>query len=214
MARPRRHEAVRERVGHGGRQLDPARDPIILRAALEGVAERGYDRLTMDEIAKRAHAGKGALYRRWPSKAALVVDAIADWRQRFDPPVPDTGSLQGDLEALVATIPTLDEDTRLIMSVSAGLWSAVSRDPELAAVFSERVIEPRRQLFRQVLERGVERGEVAPDRDLDLITEIVFAVNFFRFVLHQELPDEAFVRRFFDQVIFPLATAPVRPDSP
>jgi AcrR family transcriptional regulator len=58
-----------------GRQLDPARDAAILAAAFDGLAELGYDRLSMDEIAARAHAGKGALYRRWPSKARLVVDA-------------------------------------------------------------------------------------------------------------------------------------------
>ena len=63
-----------------GRPPDPNREAAILRAALEGLAEYGYDRLTMDEIAARARAGKGALYRRWSSKAALVVDAVIAWR--------------------------------------------------------------------------------------------------------------------------------------
>ena len=86
---------------HAGRQLDPSRAAAIMAAALEGLAEVGYDRLSMGEIAARAHAGKDALYRRWPSKAALVVDAVAAWRQRFAPlTIPDTGSLRGDLELL------------------------------------------------------------------------------------------------------------------
>src|ERR1035441_4551127 len=63
-----------------GRPPDPNREAAILQAALEGLAEHGYDRLTMDEIAALAHAGKGALYRRWPSKAAIVVDAVIAWR--------------------------------------------------------------------------------------------------------------------------------------
>ena len=64
-----------------------------MRAALEGLAEVGYDRLSMDAIAARAHAGKGALYRRWPSKAALVVDAINAWREARGPlSIPDTES--------------------------------------------------------------------------------------------------------------------------
>lgn len=61
----------------GGRPLDSSRDAAILEAALEGLAQRGYDLLTMDAIAARARAGKGALYRRWPSKAALVADACS-----------------------------------------------------------------------------------------------------------------------------------------
>ena len=69
----------------GGRPLDSSRRAAILEAALEGLAERGYDLLTMDEIAARAHAGKGALYRRWPSKAALVADAVLAWREKLGP---------------------------------------------------------------------------------------------------------------------------------
>ena len=77
-----------------GRPLDASRDAAIMQAALEGLAELGYDRLTMDEIAAHAHAGKGALYRRWPSKATLVVDALVAWREQFAPvSVPDTRSL-------------------------------------------------------------------------------------------------------------------------
>src|SRR5450755_1432516 len=71
------------RVGAGPRRLDPARDAAILRAALEGLAELGYDRLSMDDIAARAHVGKAAIYRRWPSKAAVVVGAVAWWREQM-----------------------------------------------------------------------------------------------------------------------------------
>jgi AcrR family transcriptional regulator len=86
--------------------LDSSRQAAIMEAALEGLAERGYDLLTMDEIAARAHAGKGALYRRWPSKAALVADAVLTWRDRLGPvTVPDTGSLRGDIEALLEVLP-------------------------------------------------------------------------------------------------------------
>src|ERR1700676_2419297 len=92
-----------------GRRLDESRDPVILRAALDGLADVGYDRLTMDDIAARARAGKGALYRRWPSKAALVIDAVRSWRDTLAPTeIPDTGSLRGDLDALVASVPEWD----------------------------------------------------------------------------------------------------------
>src|ERR1700685_2090770 len=68
-------------VSRAGRPRDQSLDQAILRATLEGLADLGYDRLSMDEIAARAHAGKGALYRRWPSKAAVVVAAMIAWRE-------------------------------------------------------------------------------------------------------------------------------------
>ena len=105
-----------------GRPRDPARDDAILSAALEGLAEVGYDRLSMDEIAARAHAGKGALYRRWPSKAALVVAAVMAWREQAAPvTIPDTGSLTGDIDAMIAAVPDFDEAAKRQMAASSAL---------------------------------------------------------------------------------------------
>src|ERR1700684_862732 len=87
-------------------RLDRSLDAAILEAALAGVAELGYDRLSMDDIASRARVGKAAIYRRWPSKAVVVADAIAYWRRRLGPvEPPSTGSLRGDIEALVGAEP-------------------------------------------------------------------------------------------------------------
>src|ERR1700723_3347359 len=83
--------------------LDRSLDATILDAALAGVAEQGFDRLSMDDIASRAGVGKAAIYRRWPSKAVVVADAIAHWRRRLGPvEPPNTGSLRGDIDALIA----------------------------------------------------------------------------------------------------------------
>jgi len=164
----------RQRRGRGpkaresGRRLDETRDPVILRAALEGLADVGYDRLTMDDIAARARAGKGALYRRWPSKASLVIDAIAAWRRELVPEeVPDTGSLLGDLDALVAGVPDWDEDSRTMTFVLSGLVTAASRDPELAACVVGTGHRNPHGADPSVLERAVGRGEIPPERDLD-----------------------------------------------
>jgi AcrR family transcriptional regulator len=92
----------------------------------------GYDRVSMDDIAARAHAGKGAIYRRWPSKAALVVDAIV-WRreQMGAVTVPDTGSLRSDVEALIAAVPDFDDAGRSMMGIFLGVATAAGRDPAL-----------------------------------------------------------------------------------
>src|SRR5436305_6221535 len=84
-------------------RLDRSLDVAILDATLAGVAEVGYDRLSMDDVATRAGVGKAAIYRRWPSKAVVVADAIAHRRRRLGPvEPPNRGSRCDDLHALVA----------------------------------------------------------------------------------------------------------------
>lgn len=104
-----------KRVGRpSGRRLDPAREEAILRAAIEALTESGFDRLTMDDIAARARAGKSTLYRRWPSKTELVLDAIQalNWQPTATPgaaalppgPSPGPGSLRADIEAVLRAV--------------------------------------------------------------------------------------------------------------
>jgi AcrR family transcriptional regulator len=198
----------------GGRPLDRDRDAAIRMAALQGLAELGYDRLSMEEIASRAKAGKGALYRRWPSKAALVVDAIVAWREEVVPVViPDTGTLMGDLEALVAALPDFDATVQQQMSVLLGLLTAAGRDPELQQALSDGILERPRRVLQEVLQRGVARGEIAPERDLSLVPDILIGLNLMRIVLG-DMPDRDYVRRVILGVIHPLVTAPLVPPTP
>ncbi|MGO9971298.1 MAG: TetR/AcrR family transcriptional regulator [Solirubrobacteraceae bacterium] len=188
----------------GGRPLDPARDAAILQAALDGLADLGYDRLSMDEIATRAHAGKGALYRRWPSKAALVVDAILDWREAQAPiTAPDTGSLRGDLDAMIQAVPDFDDAAKQQIAVFHGLATAANRDPELKAAFSTQLLERPRWVIGEVLERAVARGEISAELDLELIPDIIIGLNLVRMVTG-EFPDRSYVQRVLNTIIYPL----------
>jgi AcrR family transcriptional regulator len=201
------------RVGAGGRRLDPARDAAILQAALQGLSELGYDRLSMDEIAARAHAGKGALYRRWPSKAALIVDAIIAWRERLAPiTVPDTGTLLGDFDALISAVPDFDQAAKQQIAVYLGLATAASRDPELKTALADNILERPRRVIGQVLRRAVERGEIPAERDLELIPDILLGLNLVRILLG-EFPDRNHVRRILQTLIYPLVTAPPEKSS-
>jgi AcrR family transcriptional regulator len=202
-----------ERIGdpvrprRGGRPLDPARDAAILAAALDGLAELGYDRLSMEEIATRARAGKGALYRRWPSKAALVVDAILAWREAQAPMrAPDTGSLLGDFEAMIAAVPEFDEAAKRQIAVFHGLATAASRDPELRAAISTQVLGRPRRLIGEVLQRAVARGEIPAERDLKLVPDIIIGLNLVR-VMSGEFPDRDFVESTLYTIVYPLVTA-------
>ncbi len=96
-------DAVRASISKLGRPLDASRDSDILEAALDVLAEEGYDGMTIDMVAARAKAGKATLYRRWPSKTELVLDAVACMKTtNIDyADLPDTGTLRGDLVAMI-----------------------------------------------------------------------------------------------------------------
>jgi AcrR family transcriptional regulator len=113
-----------------GRKRDHTRDPEILDAALDVLAETGYERMTIDMVAARAKAGKATLYRRWASKGELVIEAVACMKQIDPAAVPDTGTLRGDLIAMIKPHALHDAEKKL--RIMGGITSMLSRDPELA----------------------------------------------------------------------------------
>jgi AcrR family transcriptional regulator len=190
-----------------GRQLDPLRDQAIMRAALEGLAEVGYDSLSMAQIASRAGVGKGALYRRWTSKAQLVIDAMVRGREQVAPfSLPDTGSLHGDLEAMVAQVPDFDEAAKRQTSVLLGLVGAATRDADLRQALADTGFEQPRRAILDVLRRAVSRGEIPPHIDIDLVPDIVLGLNLLKMV-RGELPDRAHLERVLHNIIYPLLSA-------
>ena len=191
-------------------RLDRSLDAAILDAALAGVAELGYDRLSMDDVASRAGVGKAAIYRRWPSKAVVVAEAIAHWRRRLGPvEPPDTGSLGGDIDALVTAVPDLDDLTLNTIQVIVGVATAAVHDPLLAAALDDLVLSTPRHIVRVVLDHAVARGEIPGGRDLSLVPDVVMGLNVLRLITGRPI-DRIFVRRVFDDVILPLAGTPTR----
>ncbi|WP_067974186.1 TetR/AcrR family transcriptional regulator [Mycolicibacter icosiumassiliensis] len=200
--------APASRPGRSPGRLDRSRDPAILDAALQGVADVGYDRLSMDDIAARAGVGKAAIYRRWPSKAVVVADAIAHWRRRQGPvEPPSTGSLHGDIEALVATAPDLDESGMDTMKVIVGVATAAMHNPILAAALDDLVLDPPRHVVRVLLDQARARGEIPAGRDLSLIPDVALGLNVLRVMTGRPV-DRVFVRRVLEDVILPLAGNP------
>jgi AcrR family transcriptional regulator len=183
-----------------GRKRDSSRDEALCRAALEVLAEVGYDRLTVDAVAARAGAGKATLYRRWADKAELVVDAVSRLKTRAE--LPDTSTLRGDLFALTEHLHGGDDTFRT--DVQAGLVSGLLRDAKLRAVFTENLVAPRKAVFRSVFDRAVARGEVAAVPNFDLLADIVPSLVFHRLILTGAAPDAAFVRTVIDEIILPL----------
>ena len=192
----------------GPRRLDRSLDGAILDAALAGVAELGYDRMSMDDVAARAGVGKAAIYRRWSSKAEVVTAAIAHWRRGRGPgEPPDTGSLRGDIDALVRTVPNYTQSDVDTIKLIVGVATAAMRDASLAAALDDLVLSTPRQIVRTLLQRAVARGEIPPDRDLTLIPDAALGLSMLRMVTGRPI-DRVFVRRVLEDVILPLAAAP------
>ncbi|RFA07707.1 TetR family transcriptional regulator [Subtercola boreus] len=186
-----------------GRKRDHTRDPEILDAALAVLAETGYDGMTIDMVAARAKAGKATLYRRWPSKAELVIDAVACMKKNMhgNEPLPDTGTLRGDLVAMIKPHSLQESDTKL--QIMAGLMSMISQAPELADAANEAIMKPRTELNRVLMRRAVERGEISPDCDIDTISMITPSMVAYRTLMLKKPVDREFLLSLIDGVVLP-----------
>jgi AcrR family transcriptional regulator len=191
-------------VGAAGRsrKLDEEREQAILRATYELLGETGYQGLRVDAVAARAQASKATLYRHWPSKAGLVVDAVNCCKES-EPPPGDTGSLRGDLTQWFTQIG--ETITGREGPILAGLFMAMHTDSELAAEL--RAMRDSKVPFAEAIcARAAERGELKPGYDPRLIDEIVPALLFMHCFAHGEPLDEPFITHLVDDIILPLLT--------
>jgi len=186
-----------------GPKPDHSRDAVILDAALEVLAEAGYTGMTVDMVAARAKAGKATVYRRWDSKAQLVLDAIA----RLDlarPPadqLPDTGSLAGDFRALTVSFGTEDEARRL--RVMAGLVSMLADDEGLADRANAAVVEPWVEVNRVLLRRAIARHEISSTTDVETLAWVVPAMATYRVCVQRKPIQTGYVAGLIDTVLLP-----------
>jgi len=184
-------------------RVEGGREEEILDATVEVLAELGYDRVTMDAVATAAKASKATLYRRWSTKAELVVDAISRAKGCPLPDDIDTGSLRGDLISMACGEGGFTEE--MPMSVMAGLLTALHRDEDLKTAFQERFLAPRIAITDGVYRRAVERGEIGADVDVELLSVTLPAV-----IIHQAFvlgipPTDDLILRVIDHVIMPAA---------
>jgi AcrR family transcriptional regulator len=186
-------------------RVEGDRETEILVAALEVLGEVGYDRLTMDAVARKAKASKATLYRRWTSKAALVIDALhnahPDKKHLSDV---DTGTLRGDLVATFCADGGLTDKSEV--DGFAAILTAITLDPEFAAIFRRDVLGPKIAANRAIFERAMARGEISPDVDLELLVPALPGIVLNRFFTEGLAPTPDVVVRVIDQIILPAAT--------
>ncbi|CDJ99874.1 Regulatory protein TetR [Microbacterium sp. C448] len=188
-----------------GRKRDHSRDPEILQAAIDILAEEGFDGMTIDMVATRAKAGKATLYRRWPSKAELVLDAIGCMKAADLSPdkLPDTGTLRGDLIGMITSRTAEDAERRL--RVMAGVAALLTREPDLTDAASAVLMAPRIAAIRGLLERALARGEVRADADLAALAELLPAMAAFRGLVERKPIDREYQIALIDGILLPAA---------
>lgn len=186
-----------------GRKRDGSRDGAILEATLGILSEVGYNEMTMEMVAARAKAGKGTVYRRWPSKAEMVLDAVTQMKRGLVDleQLPDTGTLRGDLLALFR--PSSMEDTGRKLRVMAGLASLLSQNPSLAEAGHAAVVAPWVDANRTLMRRACERGEASKKADIETLAQIIPSVAAYRALIQQRPFERAFLVKMLDGVLLP-----------
>lgn len=193
-------------AGHSGPQRRRGEElyAAIFEATLAELAEVGYSRLAMERIAARAGASKASLYRRWPSRAELVVAALGH-HYGGPEPAPDTGSLRDDVLALLRL-----GATRLngIFGVAArGLMAETLTDPDRTASLRVNMFTVRNRLMHEILERAAARGDISPTAITPERIELAPALVDHHFLMHgAPIPDEV-LTRIVDNILLPLLTA-------
>ena len=189
-----------------GRRRSKHSHQAIIAATRQLLVERGYRDVTIEGIAERAGVGKQTIYRWWPSRAALVLEAYLSGGEAVPPPAggatigDDVSSLLGWLIAVLAE-PTGGY-------VLAGLVADLQHDADLARGFRRDVVPARREAMRAVLERARDSGAVRADADLELAVDTLHGAVFYRLLLSGAPLDAVFAARLADQVLEGLSPSP------
>ena len=183
-----------------GRPRSERARTAILEAASELLLARGLSAVSMDAVAERAGVSKATIYRWWPTKETLALDALYTEWAAARPHPRDTGSLRGDLLSLLRPWARL-ASSRPYGRVVAALLTEAQTDPVFAAEYRERFVEPRRQQAREIFRRAIERGEIPADTKVEVALDLLYGPLYHR-LLHGHAPlNDRFVREVIDMVL-------------
>ncbi len=183
-----------------GRPRSERARKAILEAAAELLLARGLSAVSMDAVAERAGVSKATIYRWWPTKETLALDALYTEWAAVQPAQRDTGSLRGDLLSLLRPWARLAGD-RPYGRVVAALLTEAQTDPVFAAEYRDRFVEPRRQQGREIFGRAIERGEIPADTKVEVALDLLYGPLYHR-LLHGHAPlSDRFVRDVVDIVL-------------
>ena len=180
------------------------REAELLEVTLQLLQEHGYERLTVDAVAATARASKATVYRRWPSKAELVLAAFIEGVRQVAV-MPNTGSLRGDLMQVGTTI---CDQARGHASTIRAVLVEVSRDPALNNAMQHQFLDQRKALIDQILREAVDRGEIDHAAINDELWDLLPGYLIFRSIMPDRSPSRRTVQALVDEVILPSLTRP------
>ncbi|MET0928704.1 MAG: TetR/AcrR family transcriptional regulator [Aeromicrobium sp.] len=189
-----------------GRPRDPSLDEAIIEATIDVLVRDGYDLLSMEGVATAAGVGKATVYRRWGSKAELVIDAMATLKPAIDSI--DTGSLDGDIELMV--IASCSPVSQRLLQVMVSICSALPREPDLLEAFRTRFTEPRIARITAMLERARGRGELGPEIDVAIAASLVPSLMLQRALTTGQPAGRAYAEQVVGSVLLPVLGRPPR----
>jgi AcrR family transcriptional regulator len=202
-------ETAPAQVPEGGTTRRPGRprseraEQAIIDAAIEAIGERGIDGVHCEDVAARAGVGKATLYRRWPGKEDLLMAAFAAMKRPM--PTPRGESVREDLVELLTVLAADADDPRHAQQYAL-LHGAGERYPRLVARYRAEVIEPRRELVRSVLRRGVADGQLRPDTDIE-VAMLMLSGGVMARGKHEPAPAEpGFAARVVDELLRGIAS--------
>jgi AcrR family transcriptional regulator len=184
-----------------GRPRSEKAHKAILAAAMELLLDQGLHAMSMDDVARRAGVSKATIYRWWPSKDRLALDALAtEWASTPPAGQRHTGSLRGDL--LTRFLPWLRQLNRKPYArVVAGLVAEAQTHPEFAELYRKHFVQPRRDATRELLLLARDRGEIAANTNLEVTLDMLYGPIYHR-LLHGHAPlTERFAQQVIDNVI-------------
>ena len=182
------------------------RETELLAVTLALLQQEGYDGLTVDAVAATARASKATVYRRWPTKAELVLAAFIEGVRQVAV-APDTGTLRGDLLQIGETI---CEQVRAHASTMRAVLVEVSRNPALNDVMQHQFLDQRKALFKHVLGQAVERGEIDAADITDDLWDVMPGYLIFRSIWSGRTPTRRTVQSLVDDVMIPSLTRRTR----
>lgn len=194
MIRKRSDEIIGQRprrASSGAAIMQPTVTDALTRALFEEWADYGYVGISLERVAQRAGVGKAALYRRWPSKLAMVAERLEDIGIELAPIV-DTGTLEGDVAAMLYQLRRVLRH-RLVRRILPDLHAEMQRNPALAGGVRSRVQIERRQRAASILERAIARGELPAGADADLFNDAAGGMLYWRMIITRERADRHYV---------------------
>ncbi|WP_165984298.1 TetR/AcrR family transcriptional regulator [Streptomyces sp. YIM 98790] len=175
-----------------GRPRDQRSGAAIIEAAAELVVESGYAAMSIGAVAARAGVGKDTIYRRWSGKPELVYEAVFTTADTAD--LPDTGTLEGDLAAVVQSL-VEEFSTPAAAAALPGLLADFAATPELRGTIRSRFLQPAKQRLIAVFDRAAQRGETGADLPVDLVLDTLAGAVFFHLGIIGERPRPDLARR-------------------